>query len=572
MVVSPPDSGAKWFLKIRRLTARHPYWTLTVVVLAALGPFLAKPFNIDDPLFIWAAHQIQAHPADPYGFNVEWDWREFPMWKVTENPPLACYYLAGAAGILGWSEIALHTAFLLPLVALACGTHRLSRHFCSHPMLAALTTLFTPVVLVSGLTVTCDVMMLAFWVWAVVFWMEGTEQDKLWKLFVAAGLVTLAELTKYYGACVAPLLAAYSLMAGRPIRRWAQCLLIPLTALLVYQLVTGVLYGNSLLYSAMDYALFSKTLFGFSKIQTGLTALAFTGGCAAVAAIFAPLLWRARTLAGILSVAVVLTAALYLGGAAWKNYNWIQGTARTAIEIQTVVWATGGLLALLLAVADFWHRRDASACLLALWVLGTFAFVAFVNWTVNARSVLPMIPAVGILIVRRLEGNGRLKGESWPHGIALCLGASVILALAVLKADYLLAVAVRQAARQVCADCRQRVGSLWFQGHWGFQFYMDANGASALDIKRSGLKPGDALAVPSNNTNLLRPDPRKADLVEICRVPVPWLLTTCNDTMGTGFYASIWGPLPFAFGRVPPESVSIYILKSPHDASSPNPK
>ena len=90
MVISTPDSGTEWFSKIRCLTARHPYWTLTVIVLAALGPFLAKPFNIDDPLFIWAAHQIQAHPADPYGFNVEWGWREFPMWKVTENPPLAC--------------------------------------------------------------------------------------------------------------------------------------------------------------------------------------------------------------------------------------------------------------------------------------------------------------------------------------------------------------------------------------------------------------------------------------------------------------------------------------------------
>jgi hypothetical protein len=41
---------------------------LAVVVL--LAPFLAKPFNMDDPLFIWAARQIQAHPLNPYGFPV----------------------------------------------------------------------------------------------------------------------------------------------------------------------------------------------------------------------------------------------------------------------------------------------------------------------------------------------------------------------------------------------------------------------------------------------------------------------------------------------------------------------
>jgi 4-amino-4-deoxy-L-arabinose transferase-like glycosyltransferase len=572
MVISTPDSGTEWFSKIRCLTARHPYWTLTVIVLAALGPFLAKPFNIDDPLFIWAAHQIQAHPADPYGFNVEWGWREFPMWKVTENPPLACYYLAAAAGILGWSELALHTAFLLPVLAAVFGTYRLARHFCSRPMLAALATLFTPVVLVSSLTVTCDVMMLAFWVWAVVFWVEGTEQEKLCKLFAAAGLIALAELTKYYGVCLIPLVTAFSLMRRRPVRRWAQFLLLPLAILLAYQLATQALYGTSLLFRAMDYATFSKVFLGYSQPQTCLTALAFTGGCVAVAAIFAPLLWRARTLAGIFSVAVVLTAALSLGETAWKNYSAIQATARMAIGIQTVVWAAGGFLVLLLAVADCWHRRDASACLLALWVLGTFAFVAFINWTINARSILPMIPAVGILIVRRLEGKDRLKGESWPRGIALCLIANLILALAVLKADYLLAVAVRQNAREVCADYRQRVGTLWFQGHWGFQFYMSAAGASALDFKRSTLKPGDVLAVPSNNTNLLPLDPRQADLVEIYRVPGPWFVTTCNEKMGAGFYASVWGPLPFAFGRVPPENVSVYVLKPLLQAASPNSK
>ena len=98
------------------------------------------------------------------------------MWAVTENPPLASYYLALAAGILGWSEMALHFAFLLPAVAAILGTYRLARRFCQSPMLAAVATLFTPVFLVSSTTVMCDVMMLAFWVWAAVLWLEGMEE------------------------------------------------------------------------------------------------------------------------------------------------------------------------------------------------------------------------------------------------------------------------------------------------------------------------------------------------------------------------------------------------------------
>ena len=130
MAIESTSFNENWLAKSRRWIQAHPCWTLTAVVLAVLGPYLGKPFNIDDPLFIWAAHQIQAHPADPYGFHVEWGWTQFPMWKVTENPPLACYYLTLVAGIAGWSEVVIHTAFLAPVLAVVLGTYRLARHCC----------------------------------------------------------------------------------------------------------------------------------------------------------------------------------------------------------------------------------------------------------------------------------------------------------------------------------------------------------------------------------------------------------------------------------------------------------
>ena len=560
MVVPTPSPGKAWLNKIFRWFALHPYWALTLVVLAALGPFLAKPFNIDDPLFIWAAHQIHAHPSDPYGFNVEWGWTAFPMWKVTENPPLACYYLAAMAGIFGWSELALHGIFLLPAVAVILGTYRLARHFCHQPLLAALTALFTPVFLVSSLTVMCDVTMLAFWVWAVVFWVEGAKQDRLWKLFAAGWLIALAEMAKYYGACLIPLLAVHSLTSKRRVGQWGQFLLIPLAILCAYQYVTQAVYGGSLLYRAMDYASFTKVFFGFSKTHMGLTALAFTGGCLAVAMVFAPLLWRPRTLLAFAVGAIVIAASLHFDEAIWKKYSVLQGATRTSAEIQTVVWATGGLCLLALALADVWRRRDADSWLLALWVLGTFFFAAFVNWVVNGRSFLPMAPAVGILIARGLEQKGPLERKAWMWGAAFCLILSAGLALLVARADYLLAVAVRKSAQEVCAQCQPADGTLWFQGHWGFQFYMEADGARPLDIKHSFLKPGDNLALPANNT-ILRPNLSRMISRGTLFVSGPRLLATWSQSAGAGFYASIWGPLPFAFGPISPESVSVYILE-----------
>ena len=547
-------SGRELLTAIRRWSALHPFGTLTLVVLAALIPFLAKPFNIDEPLFLWTARQIQVHPANPYGFDVNWYGTAMPMSVVTKNPPLASYYLALAAGLVGWSEAGLHTAFLLPALMAIWGTYRLARRLCHWPLLAALITLFTPVFLVSATTVMCDVLMLAFWMWAAVLWLEGMAESHSWKLTVAGLLIGLAALTKYYGACLVPLLAACSLIDKRRLGWWAIRLLIPLAMLYFYQLATLLLYGHPLFAIATDYALAVKEHYGFSRTAVVVTGLSFTGGCLAMAFIFAPLLWRTR----LLALVVLTAAAMLVMAAVVKKFDPLQSASGPFMEVQIVFWAIGGAWVLALTLAEVWTRRDADSWFLGLWVVGTFAFAVLLNWITNGRSLLPLAPAVGILLARQLERNVLADRTTWPRRVMICLAAGGALALLTARADYQLAMAVRQSARQVWAGYGHATRPLWFEGHWGFQYYMEALGASALDFKRSAVNPGDHLAIPHNNSNVLLPDPQKTVLRETLIFPGPRLLATWNETLGAGFYASLWGPLPFAFGRVPPESVTLY--------------
>jgi 4-amino-4-deoxy-L-arabinose transferase-like glycosyltransferase len=560
MVISNPDSGTEWFSKTRALMARHPYWTLTVIVLAALGPFLAKPFNIDEPLFIWTAQQIQVHPGNPYGFNINWYGVAMPMSVVTKNPPLACYYLALAAKIFGWNETGLHAAFLLPALAVILGTYRLARRLCQWPLLAALVTLATPVFMISATTVMCDVMMLAFWVWAVAFWLEGMEQNHFWKLTAAGLLIGLAAITKYYGASLIPLLAACSLIEKRRPGWWIIRLLIPLAMLFVYQLATVLLYGHPLFASATDYALSAKGHYGLSRMAVAVIGLTFTGGCLAVVVFFAPLFWSRKALALFACGAIPAAGLLVAGSALFKNFSSLQGAVGWFEWLQVVFWAACGAGVMALAFADVLCRREARSWLLAMWMAGTFFFAAFLNWTVNARSLLPMAPAVGILLARRLEQNILLRRAPRFPGIAVCLASSAALAWWLALADYRMSVAVRESAREVVTKCKVADAPLWFQGHWGFQYYMEALGASAFDFKASVPKVGDLIAIPANNTNLLLPAPGRSALLGTVIIQGPRVLTTWNDTLGAGFYASAWGPLPFAFGAVPPERVSVYAL------------
>ena len=548
--------------KIRRWISLHPNWTLTFITLAALAPFLAKPFNIDDPLFIWVAKNIQAHPLNPYGFNVNWFGTVTPMYLATENPPVACYYIAFAAAVLGWSEVALHSAFLLPIIAVVLGTRRLAQKFCNRPMLAALATLFTPAFMISSMTVMCDVMMLAFWIWAIVFWIEGMEKNDFRKLSAAGLLIAFSALTKYYGVCLIPLLAAYSLVETRGLGRWAACLMIPLAALCAYQWTTHSLYGLAMLSDAVEYAGYARGITGLSGMVTALTGLAFTGGCVAVAVFFMPLLWRARTLAAFATTAILIAAALFFVGAKLEQFISPDATSAMFVEMQIIFWAVGGIGVLALAAENLWTQRDSRAWLLALWVSGTFLFATVFNWTVNGRSILPMVPAVAILIVRRLERNSAAGRNPQQSAVPVALAASAALALLVARADYLFAVATRQTAVETFAKFGKEQNNLWFEGHWGFQYYMESSGFAALDVQHSQIKPGNILAIPENNTGIAPPNPDATAKQEKIEVQGPAWLATMNVQVAAGFYASLRGPLPFAFGKVPPESVLLFFLNT----------
>ena len=531
---------------------QQPAMLLAVATVLALLPYLGKPFHIDDPLFMWVAQHIQSHPLDPYGFNVNWYGFDQPLWDITKNPPFACYYLALFGGAFGWSEKVLHAALLLPAVAAVAGTHRLANHFCKRPLFAALCALFTPVFLVSSTTIMCDVMMLAFWVWAVVFWVEGTERKRPGFFAVAALFISLAALTKYFGACVIPLVAAWSIARKQPMKEWLGWLAIPIAALVAYQMATRSLYGHGLLADAGKYAAAVHQPSIVSNLKLVLTALIFTGGCLAMITFFAPFLWARREL--LIGAAASLAVAAILFFTIRRTFQVQPGAGQIA---QILLWATGGISVLALTVADLYRRRDADSLLLACWVLGTFVFTAFFNWSINGRSLLPMTIPAAILVARRIELRAA-AGTKFSTPVLFGPGLlGAFLAIWVTVADYSFAVAPQTIARVVHSAYGADSHRLWFQGHWGFQYYLQKYGDTPLDLQHLQLTQGDYIAMPSANSNVYPLKERVAELKTFV-VPVHGWLSTMNGEAGAGFYASAWGPLPFAFGRIPPQSVTVF--------------
>ncbi len=252
---------------------------LIIITILLIAPFANKAFHIDDPLFLWAAKHIQSHPTDPYRFNVNWYFNEMEMWQVTKNPPLTSYFIAFVAYLVGWSERALHLAFLIPAIAVVLGTYFLARKLCARPVLASLVGLITPVFIVSGTTIMCDTMMLAFWVWAILLWIRGMERNEHLAFGLSAFLIGVCALTKYYGMSLIILLPIYSFVKNRRIGLWLIYLIIPILILILYQWKTDALYGRGLLLDAGAYASEFRARLNFGLTTKGLIGLAFAGGC-----------------------------------------------------------------------------------------------------------------------------------------------------------------------------------------------------------------------------------------------------------------------------------------------------
>lgn len=531
-------------------SALHSVLLLTFATFACLLPFSNKAFHIDDPLYIWTAQQIVHHPLDPYGFREIWWSTEMPMSGITENPPLASYYAAVAGVLFGWSERSLHIAFIFPALAVVLGTYYLARRFTQFPLLAAAAALFAPGFLVSSTTVMCDVLMLAFWMLAVIFWVEGTDKGKHLYLALAGLLVTASALSKYFGVSLIPLLLAYSLLKKRRLDPTTGYLAIPIGLLALYQHWTRVLYSQGHLSLAFQYGSLHTRAHGFPLSANVLTGLAFAGGCVLPALLFAPLLWTRRWLLAWAAVCVLVWLLVS------RNQAWFATPLATAqwrlISVEVALLVGGGISIVGLVCAHL-RRIQGDNVFLSLWVMGTLVFASFVNWAVNARVILPMIPAVAILIARRMEVSGGLSMRGFRTKVCGALLASAIVSVWAAWADQTLAEAGRTAANEIHARLSGSPGPIYFEGHWGFQYYMEKLGAKPADLRNSAFHVGDILVIPENTSNSFGPPPGFGLAGTIMNFNLDGSLATMSQPLGAGFYASVWGPLPFAFGPVPRE-------------------
>jgi hypothetical protein len=531
--------------------SEHPRFVIGVILVGCLAPFINKAIHVDDPLFVWTGQWIQRHPANFYGFGTNWWTSTVPMWVANWNPPLMSYFLAGVAALFGWHEIVLHLACLVVAFTAAAGIYSLAKMWCARPLLATLVAIFTPAFLVSSTTLMCDVLMLTFWIWAFVLWERGLASgEQSWWRFAGAGVLAgLAVLTKYSALILLPLLAILSLLRTRKLGWWWVGLAVPLLMVAGYEWLTAEMYGRGLISAASNFA---RTLrvFGGWKAR-GIIGLAFAGGSLLPVLLFAPWLWRQRMwlLAGSVAIFGALAGMFRLCDS--EIMRAVPEQLKWVILLQLAFMTAAGLHLLLLTGVEVWQRRDIGSTILALWIISGLVFAVALNWTVSARSFLPIVPAVAILLARRLRTTtGISKQAGW---FLSPLAPAMVIALSLVVADYRVANSARTSAEQITAEYKSANHTIWFEGHCGFQYYMEKLGGKPLDVEHSTLQPGDIVVLPFNNYGQIPLPPDSVGWLRLYTcIPESWInLSVGMESEVGGFYGSADYGLPFGVGGIP---------------------
>jgi hypothetical protein len=319
--------------------------------------------------------------------------------------------------------------------------------------------------------------------------------------------------------------------------------MIPLFVAFGFELITRAKYGHPLFSSAMLY-LRDVAVEVRIPIQIKLlTGCSFVGG-SMIGTLFLTSIRSAKGVVGGIGF-LLLIGALF-----WTCVPMPAelGVNELAVRFQGCLFATVGASLLALAMWDFRISQDAESLLLLLWMIGTFAFVALLNWSVTARTILPMTPAVSILLMRYWDptGEGKLRTLTKLRWV----GAAAVVSLIVAGADYSEAGASRAGARYFQKRFGRKQTQVWFQSHWGFQFYMEQWKAKPL-TQNAPIHRGDLVVIPSNKADYVTVRNAAVPVVEITR-PIMPLVATFAPATGAGFYSSVRGPVPWAIAHTAP--------------------
>lgn len=493
-----------------------------------------KPAVVDDTAYLEFARHLSVIPGDPYGFRLFWYDRPQPAMHVL-LPPVLPYWVAGGMRLFG-ENLFLLKLWLFPFaLALAVAVYSLIRRFAPAAARVGTTVFVLSPAVLPLFNVMLDVPALVLGLAGLSVFVRGCDRRQVAWAVLAGVLVGLAMQTKYSMLVTPVVLAWYGVLH----RRWADTLI-----------AVGIAAG---LFAGWEWLLHKK--YGESHFLFHLRSHSetkdFADQLAEKAGLVRPLLSHFGLLAAGLSF--------------WAS--------RAAGFGRTVRWITAGVFVVIvgLLVAPNAEYGDITReLLLAAIGVSIGVNLGLVAW--QLRSLVPprdvaflvgwiAIEAAACVALTPFAAARRVMGVSAAAAVLAAVGVArfgaprglaavaVGLGIAVAALDWYDAFPEKDLAERAAEVAKPGDGgTVWFHGHWAFQYYCSRAGMTAVVPGESVLQAGDRLVYPlppdgQDETDFyrphhgfayLKPDPERTVLLTVLTWDDPLPLSTLPSLYGGG--------------------------------------
>ncbi len=449
-----------------------------------------KPLHVDDPFYYEHATQIAANALDPFGHEVFW--RQWPKPGIESlAPPVVTHWWALAIRLFGERPWAWKLWMLPFSVLLAYSLESLFRRYARGLEVSLLCMVLVSPTVLPSLNLMIDVPELALSLAALVIFMRSVDARCAGRAAVAGLVAGLAMQTKYTALLVPWTMLLYALSVNiRRVALWLITVVVAASIFIAWEQWTSWRYGHGQFLWHLQYGFPEK--WGMPRMTTSLVMM--LGGLAAPTALLGLVgLGCERTVVHAATAALVVLYLLVI-----------------AAPVEHLVFALSGLgvaVVMLLVVCRLcwpfrvrrWRsgrwRADRREWFLVAWlmllVVGYFVLSPF-----GAARRLLAISVVMTILPGRLASLRRRAhpgGAIWP-----AVAASTLLGMLYYTVDLTEALALKSGAQAAARKIRQqhRDATIWFVGHWGFQYYAEQARMKPVIPDHTTLRRGDWLVHP----------------------------------------------------------------------------